>query len=170
MLVWRHASFAHGFLPLPGVCAGGRAAPARHGDAAALCPVVCARPRTRTFRGRESIAVTLDAPSTTITLHAAEIAFGEVTIEDAGGSQTGDGLAQRQGRDGDAYGAARDCPRPRDDSHHLHRHPQRQAARLLLEQGQRPQVRRQPDGGHRRAPRVSRRSTSRPTRRPSTSR
>ena len=40
-----------------------------------------------TFRGRESIAVSLSAPSTTITLHAAEITFGEVTIEDAGGSQ-----------------------------------------------------------------------------------
>ena len=41
-----------------------------------------------TFRGRESIAVSLAAPSTTITLHAAEIAFGEVTVEDAGGLQT----------------------------------------------------------------------------------
>jgi aminopeptidase N len=41
-----------------------------------------------TFRGRESIAVTLTAPSSTITLHAAEITFGEVRIEDAGGSQT----------------------------------------------------------------------------------
>jgi aminopeptidase N len=41
-----------------------------------------------TFRGRESIAVTLAAPSSTITLHAAEIAFAEVRIEDAGGSQT----------------------------------------------------------------------------------
>jgi len=41
-----------------------------------------------TFRGRESIVVTLAAPSTTITLHAAEITFGEVSIEDAGGSQT----------------------------------------------------------------------------------
>jgi puromycin-sensitive aminopeptidase len=40
-----------------------------------------------TFRGRESIAVTLTKPSTAITLHAAEIAFGEVTIEHAGGSQ-----------------------------------------------------------------------------------
>ena len=40
-----------------------------------------------TFRGRESIAVSLSAPSTTITLHADEITFGEVTIEDAGGSQ-----------------------------------------------------------------------------------
>ena len=40
-----------------------------------------------TFRGRESIAVSLSAPATTITLHAAEITFGEVTIEDAGGSQ-----------------------------------------------------------------------------------
>ena len=40
-----------------------------------------------TFRGRESIAVTLAAPSTSITLHAAEITFGDVTIEDAGGSQ-----------------------------------------------------------------------------------
>src|SRR6478735_5551588 len=41
-----------------------------------------------TFRGRESIVVTLAAPSTTITLNAAEITFGEVTIEDAGGKQT----------------------------------------------------------------------------------
>ena len=40
-----------------------------------------------TFRGRESIDVTLAAPSTSITLHAAEIAFGEATIEDGGGSQ-----------------------------------------------------------------------------------
>jgi len=41
-----------------------------------------------TFRGKESIAVTLSAPSPTITLHAAEITFGDVTIESAGGSQT----------------------------------------------------------------------------------
>src|SRR6187401_2646940 len=41
-----------------------------------------------TFRGRESIAITLAAPSSTITLHAAEIAFEEVRIDDAGGSQT----------------------------------------------------------------------------------
>src|SRR5687768_17317948 len=41
-----------------------------------------------TFRGRETIAVSLDKPSTTITLHAAEIAFTAVTIDDAGGSQT----------------------------------------------------------------------------------
>lgn len=40
-----------------------------------------------TFRGRESIAVTLAAPSASITLHAAEITFGDVTIEDAGGAQ-----------------------------------------------------------------------------------
>jgi aminopeptidase N len=41
-----------------------------------------------TFRGRESIAVTLAAPSSAITLHAAEITFADVRIEDAGGSQT----------------------------------------------------------------------------------
>src|SRR3954468_336330 len=41
-----------------------------------------------TFRGRESIAVSLGAPSTTVTLNAAEITFGEVTIEDPGGKQT----------------------------------------------------------------------------------
>jgi aminopeptidase N len=40
-----------------------------------------------TFRGRESIAVTLAAPATAITLHAAEITFGEVTITDAAGTQ-----------------------------------------------------------------------------------
>lgn len=39
------------------------------------------------FRGRETIDVTLATPSTTITLHAAEITFGEVTVLDAGGSQ-----------------------------------------------------------------------------------
>jgi puromycin-sensitive aminopeptidase len=41
-----------------------------------------------TFRGRESIAVTLAAASTSITLHAVEITFGEVTIEAAGATQT----------------------------------------------------------------------------------
>ena len=40
-----------------------------------------------TFRGRETIAVTLAAPATAITLHAAEITFGEVTISDAAGTQ-----------------------------------------------------------------------------------
>jgi aminopeptidase N len=42
---------------------------------------------TATFRGRAAIAVTLAAPASSITLHAAEMTFGEVTIEDAGGSQ-----------------------------------------------------------------------------------
>ena len=37
-----------------------------------------------TFRGRESIRVTLTEPGTSITLHAAEIAFGEVTITSGG--------------------------------------------------------------------------------------
>ena len=41
-----------------------------------------------TFRGRETIAVTLAAPATSITLHAAEITFGEVTVKDTGGTQT----------------------------------------------------------------------------------
>jgi aminopeptidase N len=41
-----------------------------------------------TFRGRETIAVTLDKPAAAITLHAAEIVFGEVSVEDAAGSQT----------------------------------------------------------------------------------
>ena len=41
-----------------------------------------------TFRGRETIEVTLAAPATTITLHAAEITFGEVTVKDAAGTQT----------------------------------------------------------------------------------
>ena len=40
-----------------------------------------------TFRGRESIRVTLTEPSTTITLHAAEITFGEVTITSGGRTQ-----------------------------------------------------------------------------------
>src|SRR5689334_270995 len=40
-----------------------------------------------TFRGRESIAVNVAAPTTTIVLNAAEITFGEATIEDATGTQ-----------------------------------------------------------------------------------
>ena len=40
-----------------------------------------------TFRGRAEIRVTLDAPATAVTLHAAEITFGEVAIEAAGRSQ-----------------------------------------------------------------------------------
>ena len=34
-----------------------------------------------TFRGRETIRVTLTEPGTSITLHAAEITFGEVTVD-----------------------------------------------------------------------------------------
>src|SRR5262245_53713391 len=41
-----------------------------------------------TFRGRETIAVTIAAPASTITLNAAEITFGEVTIESGGKKQT----------------------------------------------------------------------------------
>src|SRR4029453_7397621 len=41
-----------------------------------------------TFRGRESIDVVLTEPSTTITLHAAEISFSEVTITSGGRTQT----------------------------------------------------------------------------------
>jgi aminopeptidase N len=41
-----------------------------------------------TFRGRESIDVVLTEPSTTITLHAAEINFSEVTITSGGKTQT----------------------------------------------------------------------------------
>jgi aminopeptidase N len=40
-----------------------------------------------TFRGKETIAVNIAAPTSTITLHAAEIAFGEVTIEAGGKAQ-----------------------------------------------------------------------------------
>ncbi len=41
-----------------------------------------------TFRGRDTIQVELKAASTSITLHAAEIEFGEVTIAAAGRTQT----------------------------------------------------------------------------------
>jgi aminopeptidase N len=41
-----------------------------------------------TFRGRESIRVTVTEPTTSITLHAAEITFGEVTITSGGRTQT----------------------------------------------------------------------------------
>ena len=40
-----------------------------------------------TFRGRESIVVNVAAPTTTIVVNAAEISFGEVTVEDASGTQ-----------------------------------------------------------------------------------
>ena len=41
-----------------------------------------------TFRGRESIQVTITEPTKAITLHAAEIEFGEVTITAGGRTQT----------------------------------------------------------------------------------
>src|SRR5688500_12319069 len=41
-----------------------------------------------TFRGRESIRVRLRAPAQTITLHAAELQFDEVTVEAGGAAQT----------------------------------------------------------------------------------
>ena len=41
-----------------------------------------------TFKGRESIRVTLTEPTTSITLHSAEITFGEVTITSGGRTQT----------------------------------------------------------------------------------
>ena len=41
-----------------------------------------------TFRGRETIRVQLTVPSSAITLHAVEIAFGEVTIAAGGTTQT----------------------------------------------------------------------------------
>src|SRR5215208_1555217 len=40
------------------------------------------------FRGRESIRVTVTEPGTSITLHAAEVTFGEVTITSGGRTQT----------------------------------------------------------------------------------
>jgi aminopeptidase N len=40
-----------------------------------------------TFRGRESIRVTVTEPTTTVTLHAAEIEFGDVTITAGGRTQ-----------------------------------------------------------------------------------
>src|SRR5262245_52018492 len=39
------------------------------------------------FRGRASIQITVDRPTTVVTLNAAEIAFGDVTIEDGSGAQ-----------------------------------------------------------------------------------
>jgi aminopeptidase N len=41
-----------------------------------------------TFRGRESIAVNVAAPTKTITVNAAEITFGEVVVEDSAGKQS----------------------------------------------------------------------------------
>ena len=43
---------------------------------------------TETFRGRATINVTVAAPTSTITLNAAEITFGEVTVESGGTKQT----------------------------------------------------------------------------------
>src|ERR1044071_828096 len=40
-----------------------------------------------TFRGRETIRVQVAKPTTTVTLHAAEISFGEVTITAGGQTQ-----------------------------------------------------------------------------------
>jgi len=40
-----------------------------------------------TFRGRETIRVQVARPTTTVTLHAAEITFGEVTVTAGGQAQ-----------------------------------------------------------------------------------
>jgi aminopeptidase N len=44
--------------------------------------------REETFRGRATVGVQLKQPSTSVTMHAAEIAFGEVTITAGGRTQT----------------------------------------------------------------------------------
>src|SRR6188474_2325916 len=42
---------------------------------------------TATFRGRETIRVRVEKPSTTVTMHAAEIAFQDVSITAGGQTQ-----------------------------------------------------------------------------------
>ena len=108
-----------------------------------------------TFRGRESIRVTVTEPTTSITLHAAEITFGEVTITSGGRTQIAKVTTDAKGEK-----ATLTVPRAPgrgtgDDPDRVYRHPQRSAARLLHQQGQRAEVRSQPDGSDRCASGVS---------------
>ena len=64
------------------------------------------------------------------------------------------GDAGRGQSDGDIDRSQADCARDDRDPHSLHRHPQRQAARLLSEQGPQPLVRRHATRGDGRAARV----------------
>ena len=73
-----------------------------------------------TFRGRESITVNVERPSTTVTLNAAEITFGEVTIEDAAGSQPAK-VSLDDKAETAAYGRPCTVTRQSDDHHRLHR-------------------------------------------------
>ena len=77
-----------------------------------------------TFRGRETIEVRLDAPSTAVTLHAAEITFEQAEIAAGGKTQTATVQLRREDRDRYAHRAAAHDGRAGDDPHHLHRHPQ----------------------------------------------
>ncbi len=108
-----------------------------------------------TFRGRESIDVVLTEPSTTVTLHAAEIDFSEVTITSGGTNADGARHARRPARDRDVHRPAADRRGQGNDPDRLLGDPQRQVARLLHQQGKRTEVRRLADGSDRRAPRIS---------------
>ena len=108
-----------------------------------------------TFRGRETIDIDVQSPTSAVTLNAAEIQFGNVTIASNGRMQTARVTLDEKERDGHADRPAGAAQGSGVDSDHLHRTPQRQAARLLSQQGQRPALRGDADGGDRRAARVS---------------
>ena len=104
-----------------------------------------------TFQGRETIRVELRTPTDAITLHALEIEFGEVTIEAAGQRPDHARHARRHDGDGHSHRPRTDSARRSHDPADLQRHPQRQAARVLSEPRERPQLRGHADGAHRRA-------------------
>ena len=66
-----------------------------------------------TFRGRETIAVNVAAPTSAITLHAAEITFGEVTIEAGGKTQPAKVTLNDKDETATFTVPARRCPRAR---------------------------------------------------------
>ena len=89
--------------------------------------------------------------------------FREVTITAGSSRAEGQRLAQRGTADRDADRAERAAERSRRDPHHLRRHPERQAARVLSQHGGvGPPSRRHAARSHRRTPRVSQLRRARP--------
>ena len=157
LLPWKNGqSYTATFLARPHSGSSQRAEASRQRRPRAL-HARGSRPTSRrkpSAAARRSTCV-LTEPSTTVTLHAAEITFGEVTITSGGQTQTARVTPDAKRETATLTVPAADRRGPGDDPDHLHRHPQRQAARLLHQQGQRTEVRRVADGSHRRAARVS---------------
>ena len=110
---------------------------------------------TDMFAGEVTIKVRLTQPARTITLHAAEIDFHEVSIA-ANGTRQIASVALDPDKDTAALTVPQAVPPRRGrNCDSLHRPPQRSAARLLSEPRERPRLRHHAARAHRCAPCVS---------------